>query len=88
MIGIIVKKERGKNKICSSECTTWIPTTYLGMIYVLVWSGIIPTITTIFRIGISYTLTNNGQQITQYSHSKQYLRLQGVIYQCLYGQYQ
>ncbi len=64
MIGILVKKDRGKNKIFSSECTTWIPTTYLGMIYVLVWSGIIPKITTISRIGLIYTLTNNGQPIT------------------------
>lgn len=64
MIGILIKKDRGKNKICSSKCTTWIPTAYLGMIYVLVWSGIIPTIITISRIGLNYTLTNIGQPIT------------------------
>jgi hypothetical protein len=82
MIGILVKKDKGKNKICSSECTTWIPTTYLDMIYVPVWSGIIPTITTISRIGLSHTLTNSGQPITHYSCNKQYLRLQGVKQSC------
>jgi hypothetical protein len=86
MIRILIKKDRGKNKICSSESITWIPTTYLGTIYVPIWNGIIPIITTIPRIGLSYTLTNSGQPITQYSRNKQYLRLQGVIYECLHGQ--
>lgn len=38
-----------------------IPTTYLSMMSIVVWSGVVPTITTnILGARVGYTLTNNG----------------------------
>ncbi len=46
--------------------TTWIPTTYPRMMFLLVWNGVIPNITTsILGARLGYTLTTNGQPITQ-----------------------
>jgi hypothetical protein len=38
-----------------------IPTTYLGMMSIVVWSGVVPTITTnILGARVGYNLTNSG----------------------------